>query len=334
MGTAEYMQVAPATHQMVLQLATERQVHAFDLTDTFRVALGRHHTNHVQLRSRRVSNYHAEILNEVDGLVLRDLGSTNGTFLNDENVRRQPLKSGDHIRIGGFEITVKLVPRTGETDGVDTPLAVGTIGNVLPFRGQSPPSNGGRDRGDATLPDLLSELARAHATVAVALHHPEQEGKIYVVDGAVVHAEVGAARREKALYRLLAFQKGSYEILELSAGGVPHTISTPTESLLVEGIQQIEAMEKLATKLPPVSYEIVLNERCSVPVNALTSDELEVYRCLIRHRTLVRALEESAMTDFMVLLLTHGLLQKDFFQATTSAGPFLEDTAISRPQLN
>jgi hypothetical protein len=330
MGTAEYLQVAPATHRMVLQLATERQVHAFDLTDTFRVALGRHHTNHVQLRSRRVSNYHAEILNEVDGLVLRDLGSTNGTYLNDENVRRQPLKSGDHIRIGSFEITVKIVPR--EADGADARFAVGTIGNVLPFRGPSPASSESRDRTDKALPDLLSELSRARATVTVRLHHSEQEGKIYIVEGAVVHAEVGAARREKALYRLLAFQKGSYEILEPSPAGVPHTISAPTESLLVEGIQQIEAMEKLAAKLPPVSYEIVLNERCSVPVNTLTSDELEVYRCLIRHGTLVRALEESAMTDFMVLLLTHGLLQKDFFHATSTAGPLLEDTAVSKLQ--
>jgi hypothetical protein len=332
MGTAEYLAVATPTHQMVLQLATERQVHAFDLTDTFRVALGRHHTNHVQLRSRRVSNYHAEILNEVDGLVLHDLGSTNGTFLNEENVRREALKSGDHIRIGGFDITVKLVPRA-ETEGVEAPLAVGTIGNVLPFRGQSPGSSADGDRGDKTLPDLLSDLARAKATVAVALHHPEQEGKIYVFEGGIVHAEVGAARREKALYRLLAFQKGSYEILALSPG-VPQTISAPTESLLVEGIQQIEAMEKLAAKLPPVSYEIVLNERCSVPVNALTADELEVYRCLIRHRTLVRTLEESSMTDFMVLLVTHGLLQKEFFHATRSAGPFLEDTAVSRPRVN
>jgi hypothetical protein len=328
------MHLATATHQMVLQLATERQVHAFDLTDTFRVALGRHPTNHVQLRSRRVSNYHAEILNEVEGLVLRDLGSTNGTYLNQENVRRQPLKSGDHIRIGNFDITVKLVPKAGAADGDDVLFAVGTIGNILPFRGHFPAASGTPERSDATLPELINELVRRRATLTVALHHPDQEGRIYVVEGAVVHAEVGAARREKALYRMLAFQKGSYEILEISSSGVPHTISTPTESLLVEGIQQIEAMEKLAAKLPPVTYEIVLNERCQVAVNTLTADEVDIYRCLIRHGTLVRTLEESAMTDFMVLLVTHGLLQKEFFHATRSAGPLLEDTAVSQPQLN
>jgi hypothetical protein len=40
------------------------------------------------------------------------------------------------------------------------------------------------------------------------------------------------------------------------------------------------------------------------------------------------------MTDFMVLLVTHGLLQKEFFHATRSPGPFLEDTAVSRPRVN
>ena len=89
------------THEMVLQLATERQVHAFDLVDTFRVSVGRHHTNDVQPPLEPwVSNYHAEILNEVDGLMLRDMGSTNGTYVNDEAIRLQRIKTGDRIRIG------------------------------------------------------------------------------------------------------------------------------------------------------------------------------------------------------------------------------------------
>jgi len=38
-------------HEMVLQLATDRQGHSFDLKETFRVAIGHHHTNDIQLRS-------------------------------------------------------------------------------------------------------------------------------------------------------------------------------------------------------------------------------------------------------------------------------------------
>ena len=91
-------------HEMVLQLASDRQVHSFDLQDTFRVAIGRHHTNDIQLRLNRVSNYHVEILSEADQLLLRDMGSTNGTYVNDVSVRRQRLSTGDCIRIGNFEL--------------------------------------------------------------------------------------------------------------------------------------------------------------------------------------------------------------------------------------
>src|SRR3970040_1063144 len=112
MSSVEMTAVLAPNHEMVLQLATEKQVHAFDLSETFRVAVGRHPSNDLQRRSRRVSNYHAEILSEVEGLFVRDMGSTNGTYVNDETVRRRKLSSGDCIRVGGFTLVVRLRPRT------------------------------------------------------------------------------------------------------------------------------------------------------------------------------------------------------------------------------
>ncbi|MGH9322868.1 MAG: FHA domain-containing protein, partial [Vicinamibacteria bacterium] len=79
MSTVEPTVVLVPNHQMVLQLSTDRQVHAFNLAETFRIGVGRHHSNDLQLRSRRVSNYHAEIVSEVEGVFVRDMGSTNGT---------------------------------------------------------------------------------------------------------------------------------------------------------------------------------------------------------------------------------------------------------------
>jgi pSer/pThr/pTyr-binding forkhead associated (FHA) protein len=332
MSVAETMVTSAPTHEMVLQLATERQVHAFDLAETFRVALGRHHSNDVQLRSRRVSNYHAEILSEVDGLFVRDMGSTNGTYVNDEIVRRQRLKSGDRIRIGGFDITVRLVPRSGSSQGpgeAEAMFAPGTIGNVLPYRGQVEPAPAG-ERNDLSLPDLLTELSKCRANVVAAIRNLSDEGRIYVVEGSVVHCELGPLRKEKALYRLLALQKGTYELQELPASGVPTTIASPTDTLVIEGMQQLEALEQLTAKLPPVVYEIALNENCAIPVKALTAEELEIYQYVIRYQSLLRVLEESPMTDFMVLVLTHGLLQKGFFVATRSASALLEETSFSR----
>ena len=254
------------THEMVLQLATERQVHAFDLVDTFRVSVGRHHTNDVQLRSNRVSNYHAEILNEVDGLMLRDMGSTNGTYVNDEAIRLQRIKTGDRIRIGNFQITVRLIPRGRVASEIANPFSVGTIGNILPFQRNVSATHltVSRDRLDATLPDLLMQLAAHNTTAMVVIRNQSEAGRIYIDSGQIVHCESGSVRKAKALHRVLAQQKGRYEILEFpSDASVPTTIAGQTELIVLEAMQQIEALERLTAQLPPLVYEIALDQDCS-----------------------------------------------------------------------
>jgi pSer/pThr/pTyr-binding forkhead associated (FHA) protein len=338
MSTLEMTAVLAPNHAMVLQLATDKEIHAFDLSETLRVAVGRHHSNDIQLRSRRVSSYHAEILSEVEGLFVRDMGSTNGTYVNDEVVGRKRLTSGDCIRIGGFVLVVRLVPRSDpdeEASSSSELFPVGTVGSLLPFRGQSSSPDERRairERPDTTLPELLTELSRRNGSVLVTIRIHKEEGKIYLREGAVIHCEYGAVRRQKALYRLLALERGTYEIQELPTAAVPQTIHETTDNLVVEGMQQLEALDKLSGKLPAMMYELALNESCGAPVNTLTADEIEIYQQLIRHQTVARVLDEAEMTDFMVLLLTHALLQKGFFRTTKTPGALLEETVIKGPK--
>ncbi len=339
MSTMEVTAVLAPNREMVLRLATDKEVHDFDLSETFRVAVGRHPSNDIQLRSRRVSNYHAEILSEVEGLFVRDMGSTNGTYVNDDVVRRKKLRSGDCIRIGGFTLVVRLVARSDEGDTEASAKSecfpVGATGSLLPFRGQPVSPDERRavpERPDTTLPELLTELSRRKRSALVAIRFGQDEGKIYLREGAVIHCEHGAVRRQKALYRLLALQRGTYEIRELPSAAVPQTIHETTDKLVEEGMQQLEALERLSAKLPPVMYEVALNESCGTPVNALTADELEIYQQLIRYQTVSRVLEESEVTDFMVLLLSHALMQKGFFRPAKTSGALLEETVINRPK--
>ena len=55
---------------------------------------------------RNASRRHARIDRGPQGLTLTDLGSTNGTLLNDQRVNQAALKSGDRIRIGNTELQV------------------------------------------------------------------------------------------------------------------------------------------------------------------------------------------------------------------------------------
>ncbi len=64
-------------------------------------SLGRHPNNTIQLLDKIVSKEHCIIELRSDHFVLRDLGSLNGTFINNERVRGEaPLKHNDEIALG------------------------------------------------------------------------------------------------------------------------------------------------------------------------------------------------------------------------------------------
>ena len=67
------------------------------------VVLGRGEVE-IRLEDQFASNRHARIVREGGAIVLEDLGSTNGTWLNDELLGGpMPLHSGDRVRIGDSE---------------------------------------------------------------------------------------------------------------------------------------------------------------------------------------------------------------------------------------
>ncbi len=56
--------------------------------------------NDLVLTDPTASRHHLELLSEGDRVLIRDLSSTNGTFVNGEAVRRQLLADGDKIQVG------------------------------------------------------------------------------------------------------------------------------------------------------------------------------------------------------------------------------------------
>ena len=64
--------------------------------------IGRGDTCEIVLELDNVSRKHCSLLLKPDGVKLRDEGSTNGTYLNNVEVRGEtPLRSGDLIKVGG-----------------------------------------------------------------------------------------------------------------------------------------------------------------------------------------------------------------------------------------
>jgi FHA domain len=77
---------------------------AYDLSDG--ALLGRGEQADIQLEDGFASSRHARLVPQGDVMVLEDLGSTNGTYLNGEPLRGpQPLHPGDRIKIGDSEFS-------------------------------------------------------------------------------------------------------------------------------------------------------------------------------------------------------------------------------------
>jgi pSer/pThr/pTyr-binding forkhead associated (FHA) protein len=70
------------------------------------IGIGRSPDNDLPVDNLAVSNYHARVYFEGGRLVVEDLDSLNGTFVNDMRVERATLHDGDSIHIGKHHIKV------------------------------------------------------------------------------------------------------------------------------------------------------------------------------------------------------------------------------------
>lgn len=76
--------------------------------------IGRHESCKIRIASEEVSKQHCRLKHKADGLYLKDLGSRNGTFLNDQPIADEvKIKPGDLLRVGPMTFLIaqgKAVP--------------------------------------------------------------------------------------------------------------------------------------------------------------------------------------------------------------------------------
>jgi len=73
-----------------------------------KITIGRDPDADVTVDDPLVSRHHAELERVRDQVILKDLGSTNGTFVNDEKISAYILAEGDVSRVGNTSIVVTL----------------------------------------------------------------------------------------------------------------------------------------------------------------------------------------------------------------------------------
>lgn len=108
--------------------------------------IGRGEANDFQIPHPSVSGAHCEVVVSGTGVTLRDLGSTNGSFVNRAPVREVALQSGQHLQLGSVDMIFEATPGTAPTVAAPTvavPAAAAppppppvriNLGNAAPVR--------------------------------------------------------------------------------------------------------------------------------------------------------------------------------------------------------
>ncbi len=70
--------------------------------------IGRQTDCQIRIPSASVSRHHCELVVTDSAVTVRDLGSSNGTFVNKQKVAQSELKAGDLISVGGLVFVVRI----------------------------------------------------------------------------------------------------------------------------------------------------------------------------------------------------------------------------------
>jgi hypothetical protein len=72
-----------------------------------KTTIGRLEDNSFQIQEQSISSHHCEVLLKGNDVVVKDLNSTNGTYINGEKVSEKALKPGQILRLGQVEIRLE-----------------------------------------------------------------------------------------------------------------------------------------------------------------------------------------------------------------------------------
>ncbi len=92
---------------VVLVMFKDDERREFPLEDE-RTVIGRRQDCQLRIPTKDVSRQHCVVLVENDALVAKDLGSSNGTFVNGKRIAESKLKPGDRLRVGPVTFVVQV----------------------------------------------------------------------------------------------------------------------------------------------------------------------------------------------------------------------------------
>jgi hypothetical protein len=276
------------------------------------VLIGRQTACDVVLAEEQVSRRHARLGWDGEAPVIEDLGSTNGTYVNGERVKRRKLAEGDRILVGAN--ILKLVREARPVPALPAePTVERPVDTLDPLRGSAM-------RGliqEVGLPDLLQLLGASRKTGVVAVRSAKRSGEIHLDQGNVGPVQIGGLPEltpRKALLRLLSWAEGEFE-LGPAAGRPPGPgLDEPVEAALMEAMRQRDELEHLRAELP-ASARLTMGRPPPGAMDRLEPHELELVDAALHAGSVQELLDQTPVDDvdatrLLAALVKEGVLRR------------------------
>jgi len=287
----------------------------FPLRPNREIIIGRSSDLDMVLVEDMVSRKHAKISTDQNVVTIQDLGSTNGTFVNGEKVRKADLKDGDRILIGTS--IIKIVYVDGESTSSMTETEARSKMAVTANKRAAPKSMAGSIE-EIPLPDLLQLLSTSRKSGVLVVRSDASVGKMFLRKGQIYFANLEHQPNigpRKAFIRMLSWLQGSFELDAPDESPVLEEIEESTEALLMDGMRQLDEYRVQLDKLPDLGAPLSVPRPLAAKLRDLSPDELDVFQAALDARTVGALFDQSPLTDLSVSSKLVGLLQKGYLNA-------------------
>jgi predicted component of type VI protein secretion system len=305
----------------------------FPLKPNREVVIGRGSEFDMVLDEDMVSRRHAKIVTYHGQIVLHDLKSTNGTFVNGEKTTMARLKVGDKVLVG--QSIMEVIEATGgpamsvdsgagaekATPAQAPKVARPTIIDAGPVAERPKGMSGRLSDTDITVADLVELFASNGKTgVLVLTDAVGSEGRIFFREGAVYFANVAYPDRKqvvadplKCFYRLLTWQQGDFRMDPLSTPpDFEATIEGETRQHLTEGLRQWDELKRYSGHIPERTRKIGVTNPLEPRLSALSPEALDTLQLVLNHDLVGDVLDHSDASDLDTCLDLLYLLQNEY----------------------
>jgi len=276
------------------------------------ILIGRSSDLDMVLVEDMVSRKHARIAMQTDQIWIEDLGSTNGTFVNGEKIKRARLKEGDRVLIGTS--ILKLIAGDAPRDGMD---AKRELENVAQARRTSQQRTMSGSIEEVPLPDLLQLFGTSKKSGVLVIRTEDDVGRIYLKKGNIAFAiinDLDDVQPLKSLYRMLTWQKGLFDLDPPEEREFPNEMNSSVQEVLMDGMRQLDEFNRIRSELPDLAARVAINAPLIPPLRDLKPDELDVLQLAHNYGVFETVLNKSLATDLETAEIVMKLVKASYLR--------------------